>query len=70
MLIIFEQDKQDPIVQKRSARLNLDPERGHKSNWVEGGDRDDGGDGTKGGEERRRRRKIVAGGRVEKSKAL
>ena len=51
MLIIFGQDKQEPIVQKRSARLNLDPERGHKSNWVEGGDRDDGGDGTKGGEE-------------------
>ena len=70
MLIIFGQDKQEPIILERSAILNLDPERGDKGDGVDGGDKDDRGDRTKGGEERRmrrrRRRKIVAGRRVEK----
>ena len=44
------QDKQEPIVLERSARLNLDPERGDKGEEVDRGDRDDRGDGT-GGEE-------------------
>jgi len=39
------QGKQEPIVLERSARLNLDPERGDK------GDGDDKDDGREGGEE-------------------
>ena len=38
-IIIFGQDKQEPIVRERSARLNLDPERGDKGDGVDGGDR-------------------------------
>ena len=53
MFIIFGQDKQEPTVLERSARLNLDPEteRDDKGDGVDGGDRDDRGDGTEGGEE-------------------
>ena len=50
-IIIFGQDKQEPIVRERSARLNLDPERGDKGDGVDGGDRDDKVDGREGGEE-------------------
>ena len=41
--------KQEPIVPKRSARLNLGSERGDKGDGVDGGDRDDKADGRKGG---------------------
>ena len=51
MFIIFGQDKQEPTVLERSAKLNLDPERDDKGDGVDGGDRDDRGGGTEGGEE-------------------